>query len=297
MNGPPDRHHAVLREVLPQFRIDRVLGAGGGGRVLAARERHSGRRVAIKLAMGTGQLDLAARDRLRLEARILMTCRHPNLIEGYAFHSHSNASVLVMAYFDGDTVLRHNPGRRLPLKQACGIVVAAARALQSVHRLGYLHGDLKPENVLYDPAGRHRLVDFGLARPWPFAVHRQVAGTPWYMAPEAIRAGGELVPATDVYALAIMAYELLAGQLPYPAIADQIGVMRQQLHTRPIPLAVVAPDIPPAACSVVMAGMEKNPRERIATAAQFADSLEAAVAEQMDIRTAGEGRCMRQGET
>jgi serine/threonine-protein kinase len=210
---------------------------------------------------------------MRTEAEILTTCRHPHLIRGLGFQELEDMSILVMERVDGETVFHRYLRSDISVAEACEILAAIARALHHVHGQGFLHGDVKPENALFDRAGRHRLIDFGLARRGPFAVHHQVAGTPWYMAPETIRSGGSLVPATDVYALGMMAYELLAGHLPYPPADGPIGIMRQQLEVAPIPLAAVAPSLPPALAALVMAAIEKRLEARIPSAKEFADRL------------------------
>ncbi|MEX1009283.1 MAG: serine/threonine-protein kinase [Acidimicrobiia bacterium] len=270
----PESRCQALRDALPFLTIGEVLGGGAGGWVLAAFDESSHQRLAVKVLAEGPLRDPRARGRMRTEGEILTTCRHPNLIHGFTFDEFDDMSVLVMERVDGETVLQRSLGSRLPVTDACGIFSATARALHQVHEHGFLHGDVKPENVLFDPAGRHRLIDFGLARRWPFPVQQQVAGTPWYMAPETILAGGALVPATDVYALGMMAYELLAGHLPYPPADGPIGIMRQQLEVTPIPLAAAAPHLPLALIVLVTAAIEKDIEQRIASAEEFADRLE-----------------------
>jgi serine/threonine-protein kinase len=264
---------AAVRALLPTVTIGDVIGSGAGGWVLAGWDRTSGGGVAVKVLADELWLDGLARSRIRTEAEILTSCRHPHVIRGFAFHELADMSVLLMERVDGETVLDRNSRSRMPIAEARRILLAVAAALQHVHERGFLHGDVKPENVLFDAAGGHKLIDFGLARRWPCPVQRQVAGTPWYMAPEAIRAGGALLPATDVYALGMMAYELFAGHLPFPPADGPVGIMRQQLDADPMPLAVAVPRLPRALTALVMAAIEKRIEDRVASASEFADCL------------------------
>lgn len=265
----------IVSDALPSLTIGKLIAEGPGRWVFAASDDSTGRPVVVK-AQDVGPLqDPAARDRARIEGDISTSCRHPNLVCGIGVHEFENLLVVVMEHVHGETVLQRSARWRLSAEDACGVIAATAAALHAVHDYGFLHGDVKPENVLFDPAGRHRLIDFGLARRWPFPVEHQVAGTPWYMAPETIDGRGPLVPATDVYALGMMAYELLAGHLPFPPADGPVGIMRQQLELVPIPLALSAPRLPTALAQLVMAAIEKPVDKRPASAGEFAAEIDA----------------------
>jgi serine/threonine-protein kinase len=261
--------------------------------VIAAEDGVSGRPVAIKILADDLLLAPFARERLRIEAEVLTSCRHPNLVEGISFHEYGDMLLLVMERVTSVTVLDRQQGPPLAVQQACDIVRAAALALACVHGRGFLHGDVKPENVLFDLGGRHRLVDFGLARRWPFQRGRHVAGTPGYMPPEAIAAGGVLVPATDVYALGVMAYELLAGQSPF-VCQEPIDATAIPVEAAPIPLRAVVPAVPRRLADLVMAAIEPDVERRLQSAAAFADALtgimsfEASVPGARELRAAGQ---------
>ena len=265
----------AIREALPALRLGEVLGGGAGGWVIAAYDESDGAPVAVKVLADERLRAPHARERLRTEAGVLINCRHPNLIEGIAFYELDEMVLLVMERVGSTTVLQRQVEVGVTVQDACGIALAAARALHCVHDFGLLHGDVKPDNVLFDPSGRHRLADFGLARRWPFSRERHIVGTPEYLAPEGIVNGGVLVPATDVYALGVTTYELLAGQSPYLSADGWRGVMKLHVHAAAIPLLAVAPHLPPPLASLVMAAIEREVDDRIQSAAEFADRLAA----------------------
>lgn len=273
MTDISDRRRRAIADALPWLRLGDVLGGGAGGCVMAAVDDPSGRPLAVKVVADDLLRSPFARARLRTEAEVLTGCRHPHLVEGVSFHEDDEMALLVMERVQSATVLDRQLGPSLSLHQACDIVLAAALALHCVHQYGFLHGDVKPENVLFDPDGCHRLVDFGLARRWPFQRGRHVAGTPGYLPPEAIAAGGVLVPATDVYALGVMAYELLAGQSPFVCKEESIDESALRLDAVPIPLRAVVPALPRRLADLVMAAIEADVADRVQSAGAFADEL------------------------
>jgi serine/threonine protein kinase len=279
---------AAISRALPGLRLGPVLGHGAGGWVLAAHDEHSGRRLAVKIIVDDQagdqvgdqadeqvdrQFSALRRDRIRTEAEILTTCRHPNLLRCFAFCELDELSLLVLERFDGPTVLDQDRSGVLGSRETCEIAIAAARALQCVHDFGFVHGDVKPDNVLYDHRGRHRLIDLGLARRWPSVRRRHIAGTPEYLAPEAIADRGVVGPATDVYALGVMTYELLAGVLPFLSADDPESTLRMHLRATPVPLRAVAPTLPPRLADLVMTALARGVDDRISSAAEFAGRL------------------------
>jgi serine/threonine protein kinase len=277
VTGISERRRAAVHQALPDLLLGDVLGGGAGGCVVAADAESTGARLAVKILADEALRAPFAADRLRTEAGVLIACRHRNLIEGISFHEFGDMLLLVMERVDAISVLQQHQEGGLALFDACGIVLAAARALHAVHQYGFLHGDVKPENVLFDPGGRHRLVDFGLARRWPFARGRHAAGTPRYMAPEAIVSGGVVGPATDVYALGMMLYELLSDQAPFLSADDPLEVMRMHVTALPISLGAVAPHLPRELVDLVMRAIEKNAADRISSASELAGRLAAII--------------------
>ena len=266
----------TLSATLPHLQIGSVLGGGGGGWVFAAYDTTKQTPVALKVSADSLAAERTlpgGRGRLHKEAEILTAYPHPNMVAALGFHETETMSILVLEHVDRVSVFRKCFDEPLPLPEVLGVLVAAARVQHHLHEHGFLHGDTKPENVLFDPAGRHRLIDLGQARPWPYPVGRRVPGTAWYLAPEAIVGGGVLLPSTDVYALSMMAYELLAGHMPYPPAGGDEGILRQQISIAPIPLAFVAPQLPRALVELVMAGLAKSAADRPQSAQEFADRL------------------------
>lgn len=265
----------AVAEAFPWVAPGDVLAYGGTSTVLEGRDRTGDREVAIKVVehdKGMGAVTWAG---ARAEAHVLTTVRAPGLVEGLEFAETATRSMLVTGRLRGHTLAQLLSRGPLPAPVACRIAVRVALALDELHRHGHLHGDIRPDNVFHADDGQPWLVDLALTRRWPHPVREQVAGTPSYLAPEAIVPGGHLTPATDVFALATLTYELIAGHLPYLLAPSDEGVMRQQVSVPPFPLRLVVPRVPPALDAVVMAGMAKQVADRIATAREFADRLDA----------------------
>ncbi len=257
---------ARIGDLLGTIVLGDVLGSGAGGVVLAAEMRATGEPVVVKASLDT----TLGSDR---EAEVIMTCDHPHVVKGLSYHCEAGLRVLVMEHRGGETLWSRKRRRPLSPRRILEVVTAVASALDHVHSRGYLHGDVMAENVLFDESGAHCLVDFGLARPWPHQPEGRVAGTPMFMAPEAIGSGPPLVPATDVYALAMMTYELISDRFPYLHCPDEATILKMQLRAAPLPLRSLVPGIPPGLNDLVMSSLAKDPAERPATAAEFAARL------------------------
>ena len=219
--------------------------------------------------------DPALAQRFVREARLAATLDHPNVVTLFDFFEHDGVPYIAMEYVAGGS-LRELVGR-LELPQVCGVVEGVLAGLGHAERQGIAHRDLKPENLLLTRRGTVKIADFGIARAYNALTQRLTApgmaiGTPAYMAPE--QATNEpLSPATDLYSLGVIAYELLAGCPPF--IADTpVSLLYAHVHTRPPPLAArVAPEHA-AICDWVEWLLAKDPAGRPQSAAEAWDALE-----------------------
>ncbi|MEX1365635.1 MAG: serine/threonine-protein kinase [Nannocystaceae bacterium] len=258
-----------LGDVLDEsFELTGVLGSGGMGTVYRARDLKLERDVAIKVIHADKLRDERAIGRFLSEARAMARVRHPNVVTIYAFGSRAGQPYLVMEYVPGENlaVWRQRSG---PLTPAEAVVVLdpLMAGVQAIHDAGAIHRDLKPSNVLVGPVQRVAVTDFGLARP----VERDevrgsalVVGTPAYLAPELAR-GDALVPelATriDIYALAVMAFELLTGRPPF-AGPSLTALLEQHGFSEPPAPSQVGTGLPTAFDAPLLQALAKNPADR-----------------------------------
>lgn len=207
-----------LARLLPQYEIECLIGQGGMGAVYKGFQKKLGRTIAIKVLPVelTANPEFAAR--FEREARTLAKLQHPGIVSIYDYGQTSDEHpYFVMEYVEGTDLRRLMQGPGLNPEQALEIIVQVCEALNAAHRQGVVHRDIKPANILITKDGRMKLADFGLARPdreehESITVSNMVMGTPDYMAPE--QHGGHSDHRTDIFALGLMLYEMLTGQLP-----------------------------------------------------------------------------------
>jgi serine/threonine-protein kinase len=262
-----------------RYEILEALGQGGMNDAYKARDRQTGRLVVLKIPFSSLIGDPATYSRYQRELEIGKRLHHPNLQqlldEGRL--DDGVAPYLVLDYVDG-VLLREYLRQKapLPVDEAIRIAVQLADALQYCHEQGVIHRDLKPENILIQPDGTVKLVDFGIAllqgaRRLTFRRLTTGFGTPDYMAPEQVQ--GERGDArTDVYALGIMLYEMLTGEVPYHGDSP-LAVMSQRVTTDAPLLRRKRPEVRPALEAVVWRALRREPSERYASMAAFREDL------------------------
>ncbi len=275
--------------------LESPLGIGGMGAVYLARQERPRRRVAVKVLRPQLATDPEAwrtfLARFRREADATAALDHANIVPIYEFGEQSNIAYLVMPYLaDGSLAALLDREGAQPLARVIQYVEQAAAALDYAHEHGIIHRDVKPSNLLLHPDGRLLLADFGIARlldhseddSQPELAYENAAltqsgsamGTPEYMSPEQVR-GEHVGPASDIYALGIVAYVMLMGRSPF-AGGDVTAVMTRQLVSPPQPLRIEHPEISPKVEEAIFYAMAKEPVDRPATAGDFARSLRAA---------------------
>ena len=260
------------------YEIMQLLGRGGMGQVFEAHDHLLNRRVAIKAAWPN-----PLSPPLRNEARALAAFQHRSLVGVHTLGEHRGIDYLVMERIYGVSLTQHastrfDGGERFSAAEVIELVLPAAEGLSVVHRAGLVHRDIKPDNIMLTPAQRVVLMDFGLVLP-QFDVNGQqrVAGSPPYMAPEALLnvaepGSGHLV---DIFGLGVVAYELMTGFRPFAGMTIR-EVIKSHSDGEPRPLQEVRPDCPPALAQAVQEMLNPDPQLRVQSAEAAAWQLRAA---------------------
>jgi eukaryotic-like serine/threonine-protein kinase len=259
---------------LGNYRILQPIGVGGMGAVYQAMHESLDRVVALKVITADG--DPSFLDRFRQEARTVARLKHPNIVNVYDFGEQDGVTFIVSEYIDGGTLdlrLEH-PVR---LEYAAGILSQIAAGLDYAHRQGILHRDVKPANILIEGDDERAVItDFGIAKIMQSEAGLtragMVLGTPEYMAPE--QAMGTAVDArADVYSLAVIAYQMVVGKLPYSATAPLATILAVVNDPLPPPRSI-NPAVPEVVDAVLCKGLEKLPEDRYASAGELARAFE-----------------------
>jgi serine/threonine-protein kinase len=252
---------AMIPERIGKYAVLRALGAGAMGQVYLAEDPQLGRRVAIKLMRPQAE---EGPERFLHEARTVAQLSHPNIVVLHELGQSGDQPYLVMELLAGESLEAWAARPQTPLAKL-QVLLGLGRAVRYAHRQEVLHRDLKPSNVQVLPDGEAKLMDFGIARAGSSKLTATgfVIGTPQYLAPE-ILADASYSPKSDVWALGVLTYELLAGASPFAA--DNLhACLSRVLHHQPPPLAEVVSDLPAELSSVVMSYLDKDPAHRPAT--------------------------------
>ena len=248
--------------------LDR-LGSGGMGRVYRARDRQLDRLVALKFIAVEGIADEVGRERLLAEARIAASFKHPGVAGVIDVTRVDGHWCVVTELVDGETLESRIARGPIPAHQALDLTIELADTLRAVHARGYVHGDVKPSNVLLRGDGRTTLVDFGLARTGFGSPEGDAepggsgfTGTPGYSAPERVR-GAPLDPRSDVYALGVVLYEALSGRRPFEGSAP-LPILRHVVQNEAPPLPA-STQVPLVVESVVRRALARDAGQRYAS--------------------------------
>ncbi|WP_314254486.1 serine/threonine-protein kinase [Streptomyces sp. DSM 40907] len=265
-----------------RYQLATILGQGGMGQVWTAYDRRLDRRVAVKLlrpdkVAGPGTVAEELRRRFVRECRVTAQVDHPGLVTVHDAGSDGDELFLVMGYVEGadlaDHLAEHDP---YPWQWAVAVVAQLCSVLSAVHAVPIVHRDLKPRNVMVRPDGTVLVLDLGVASVMDTDTTRLTStgspiGSPAYMAPEQAM-GGAVGPYTDLYALGVLLYELLSGNVPF-AGSTALGVLHRHLYEPPLPVRQMRPEIPPELEKLLLHLLAKDPQDRPSSAQEVYEAL------------------------
>lgn len=265
-----------------KWKLEKKIGEGGMGAVYLAHDLQLDRKVAIKILASSLAHDAELVARFEREARFTASLEHPNIVSIYAVGRFKARPFMVMKYLEGQplsAILRSQ--NVMPLDQVLALTRQVCAGLEFIHAKGYVHRDIKAGNIFVSPAGLATILDFGILRPKRNAESLtrtgMVMGTPQYMSPEQALGEKEIDHRSDLYALAVVIYECLAGTLPFDSDSD-LSIIQMQAHAPAPDLCQRAPWISRPVGDLVMRALAKRAPDRYQSAGELASAFEAAVA-------------------
>jgi mono/diheme cytochrome c family protein/predicted Ser/Thr protein kinase len=263
--------------VIPGYEIIRLVARGGMGVVYEARQTALGRTVAVKM-ISAGRLGPRAVRRFRQEAEAAAQLQHPNCVQIFEVGQVNGQPFFAMEYVAGGSLAEMLARQLLSGRQAAELTATLARAVHAAHERGIVHRDLKPSNVLLTPDGTPKIADFGVAKRLDHdAAHThtgEILGTPSYMAPEQAEGHRDRIgPATDVYALGAILYELLARKPPFQG-ATPLGSLQLVVAMEPIAPSQLVTSVPRDLEAICLKCLEKSPGRRYSSAQALAVDLQ-----------------------
>ena len=265
---------AITGRTLGAFVVGELLGEGGMGAVFHGRDKALDRPVAIKVLHTKLAADEEFVERFVREARTAAKLNHTNVVQIYGAGYDGGIAYMALELVEGCSLFDlYKAQRPFPPRRACELIRDVSRGLAVAHEQGVIHRDIKPENILISEKGIPKLADFGLARASDQRITETgiFLGTPQYASPEQCNAA-ELTPASDLYSLGVVLYELLAGRPPYEA-PTPLTLFKKILMEAPEPLVNYCPDLPPSLIALIERLLEKDPKSRYDDAAVLAADL------------------------
>jgi serine/threonine-protein kinase len=283
----------VERVLSANYELDREIGRGGMGIVYKAKDKRLKRPVAVKLLPPELAFRGEIRSRFLKEAETAAQLSHPNIVPIYSVDERDGLVYFVMAFVDGENLAArlHTRGR-IDSVEARRIMKEVAEALAYAHERGVVHRDIKPDNILLcaDDDGRVMVTDFGIARAISEGSDSRLTatgmaiGTPAYMSPEQSMGERDIDGRADLYALGVVGYQMLSGELPFNATSTP-ALLVKQISERPIPVDVHRPDAPPDLARAVMMLLEKDPANRFPTADALVTALDSGDVPELPVHT------------
>jgi eukaryotic-like serine/threonine-protein kinase len=264
-------------ETLDHYRIENLVARSGMASIFRATDLRTGQSVALKIPHPEMEADVVLFDRFQREQVIGQKLDHPSVMKVLTDDHHSQI-YMVMEWVEG-RLLRQilREGGKLPVERARLLAIKIAGALEYVHSHGVVHRDLKPENIMVNADDDIKLIDFGIAgnegsRRLTFAKLSQLMGTPDYISPEQVK-GKRGDGRSDIYALGVMLYEMLTGKVPFEG-PNAFAIMNERLLNNPVPPRELDPAISPELQEVIYRALEREPKNRYASAREMARDLE-----------------------
>jgi eukaryotic-like serine/threonine-protein kinase len=258
-----------------RYELEQKIGEGGMARVYRGRDLRLNRRVAVKVLHSHHAADANFISRFHHEAQAAANLHHPNIVDVYDVGQDRDIHYIVMEYIAGsDLKTRLLQRGALPLEEAIVVGRAVAEGLEAAHRMGMIHRDIKPQNIILGEDGQVKITDFGIAKSALSTATTETGitfGTADYISPEQAR-GQTATPRSDIYSLGVTLYEALTGRLPFTGDSS-IAVAMQHVNEDPPPLRMLNMRIPPQIEAIVLSMLSKNPDQRPANARDVARML------------------------
>jgi eukaryotic-like serine/threonine-protein kinase len=278
----PEKLQQILQiGQIGRFELLQVIGEGGMGQVILARDCELTRQVAIKLLKERYASDEQIRRRFLREAQTASILSHPNIATIYEIGEINGIPYIVMEYVRGRTLAALARKHPLPVAEIVQIGLQVAQALAEAHQAGIVHRDIKSSNILLSERGQIKVLDFGLAKAWSLAQPVAAAitepgmlmGTVTYMSPEQAAGKEALDHRTDIFSLGVVMYEISTGKLPFDG-RTYLEIIEAVTKHEPLPPHLVVPNIPEKLSQIIMQMLAKHREDRFATADEVAQALQ-----------------------
>jgi len=263
-----------------RYEVLRKIGSGGMADVYLAHDRLLGRPVALKILSARYATDEQFVERFRREASAAAGLNHPNIVQIYDRGEAEGTYYIAMEYLEGrplkEIIRKYAP---LSPELILSISIQIVEALRFAHRRHVIHRDIKPQNIIVDNEGRVKVTDFGIARAGNAATMTEagsILGTAHYLSPEQAQ-GKPVEPASDLYSLGVVMYEMATGRLPFEG-DNPVTIAMQHVHEPPVPPRSIVPDIPENLEAIILRALSKDPAQRYLTAQAMLEDLRRAQA-------------------
>lgn len=281
-----------IGKTLGSYEILEAIGEGGMARIYKGYHAELNRYAAIKVVHWGLQEDPEFSERFRREAQAIASLRHPNIVQIFDFGQHQSGYYMAMEFIDGEdlaVILRRARVQQSPLppEQVVNIIKGVASALDYAHNHGVIHRDVKPSNIMLNREDEPILTDFGLVMlpmQGSQATLGTVFGTPHYVSPEQAISSADAVPASDIYSLGVILFEIMTGQVPFDDESPLSVALKHVSDAPPMPTSI-NPNISVQLEDVILKALAKAPADRFETASQLAEAVELACAGQVVVPT------------
>jgi serine/threonine protein kinase len=256
--------HSLIGHQLDEYSVVQLLGQGGMARVYLAEDVRLKRRVALKVIEGISEPDIMRR--FEQEAQAIARLEHPHIVRLYRYGEVNGLFYMAMQYIEGSTLamlleMHRRAGTYLDTAIIIRLLRDVCDALDYAHSQGVIHRDVKPSNILLDQSGRPYLADFGLARQVNVDTRGEVFGSVHYVAPEQVISSAKTVPQSDLYAVGVILYEMLTGQVPFSG-GEPPEIALRHIDEKPGSPRELRPELPRRMEQIVFKALAKKPTSR-----------------------------------